>query len=445
MASFIGIIVGSLVALFLNILYYSEEHRDALGLPYYFFLPFSLIITVWLIKTFAPSAEGHGTEKVIEAVHKYNGKISISVIPVKLLATVITILSGGSVGKEGPSAQIGAGAASAFASLFKFNNKDRKVLAVCGISAGFAAVFGTPIAGAIFGVEVLIIGIIMYDVLLPSFVAGFASFTTAQFLGINFTYYDLRFFHTSDINLDLILQVMIGAIFFGIVSDFFITTVKKTENSMKNFSMNPYLKAFLSGILLIGLVWIFGDKYLGLGLVTIKDALSSFSANAANAEWYDFIIKTLFTSITLGGGGSGGVITPIFFVGATSGHLFGSLIGENINLFAAIGFVAVLAGTTNTPIASTIMAVELFGIEIAHYAALGAIISFLITGHRSIYSSQKLGMSKSDMLDVIQGDSIDQTEINIDKKKFLSSLSVKERLRVKKELLNSKRKNLTKE
>jgi len=168
-SSIIGIVIGAGVTLFLKILQFSEQSQDLLPFKYYYLLPFALLLTVWLVKKFAPDAEGHGTEKVIEAVHKKSGKIEIAVIPVKLVATVLTVFSGGSVGKEGPAAQIGGGMASFVSDLFHFSKEDRKKLVVCGIGAGFASVFGTPIAGAIFGVEVLVIGLIRYDVLLPSF------------------------------------------------------------------------------------------------------------------------------------------------------------------------------------------------------------------------------------------------------------------------------------
>ena len=133
----------------------------------------------------APDAEGHGTEKIIEAVHQRSGKIRLMVVPVKLVATVITIAFGGSAGKEGPAAQIGAAVSSAFSDLLRFDSKDRKKLVICGISAGFATVFGTPIAGAIFGVEVLFVGGMLYDVLLPSFVSGIVAFQVSSALGIN--------------------------------------------------------------------------------------------------------------------------------------------------------------------------------------------------------------------------------------------------------------------
>jgi H+/Cl- antiporter ClcA len=206
----IGIMIGALVTLFLKILHISEQSQLMLPFKYYYLLPFALLLSVWVVKKFAPDAEGHGTEKVIEAVHKKDGKIDVAVIPVKLFATVLTLFAGGSAGKEGPGAQIGAGAASLVSEIFHFSKNDRKKLVICGISAGFASVFGTPIAGAIFGVEVLFIGLILYDVLLPSFIAGFAAFFTAQYFGTHYTYFDIRFFDNVTLNLSLIFKV-IGA------------------------------------------------------------------------------------------------------------------------------------------------------------------------------------------------------------------------------------------
>ena len=149
----------------------------------FFLLPVGLFLSVVLTKYLAPDAEGHGTEKVIEAVHKHSGKINAAVVPVKIIATIITLASGGSAGKEGPCAQIGAGLSSIFADLFRFNESERKKLVICGISGGFAAVFGTPIAGAIFGVEVLFAGSILYDVLLPSFISGIMAYQVSKSLG----------------------------------------------------------------------------------------------------------------------------------------------------------------------------------------------------------------------------------------------------------------------
>ncbi|WP_456323281.1 chloride channel protein [Hydrogenimonas sp.] len=440
LSSLVGVIIGAIVTLFLKILQISEESRADLPFHYYYLLPIAIPLTVWVVKTFAPSAEGHGTEKVIEAVHKRYGKIDVKVIPVKLLATVMTIFAGGSVGKEGPGAQIGAGVASSLSDLLKFSPEDRKKLVICGISAGFAAVFGTPIAGAIFGVEVLIIGVILYDVLLPSFIAGFAAFTTAQFLGIEYTYFDIRFYQNVALDLPLILQVVAAGLFFGIVSDILVTTVSFTHRSIKKIPLNPYLVAFVAGLSLVILAWIFGDRYLGLGLETIKDTLNPDPYFSKELPWYAFLLKTLFTSLTLGAGGSGGIVTPIFYIGATSGHLFGQLIGgEHIALFAALGFVSVLAGATNAPIAATIMAVELFGLEIAHYAALSAVISFLITGHRSVFPSQILAMKKSEMLEVKVGEVIEKAEVDLEKNEIGRIRDIKERIRARREKLKEQK------
>ncbi|WP_286336921.1 chloride channel protein [Hydrogenimonas cancrithermarum] len=441
LSSVVGIMIGTIVTLFLKILQIAETSRSEIPFHYYYILPFALFLTVWAVRTFSPSAEGHGTEKVIEAVHKNHGKINIAVIPVKLFATVMTIFAGGSVGKEGPGAQIGAGAASWLSDILKFTPEDRKKLVICGISAGFASVFGTPIAGAIFGVEVLIIGVILYDVLLPSFIAGFAAFTTAQFLGIEYTYFDIRFYQNVSLDIPLILQVVLAGLFFGFVSDIVVTSVSFSAKMIKKIPYHPYVIAFFGGLLLVALAYLFGDRYLGLGLETIKDTLNPDPYFSRDLPWYAFLLKTLFTSITLGVGGSGGIITPIFYIGATSGHMFGQLIGgEHIALFAALGFVSVLAGATNAPIAATIMAVELFGLEIAHYAALSAVISFLITGHRSVFPSQILAMKKSEMLEVKVGEVIEHAVVDLEEKEVGRIRDIRERLRVRRERLKEQKK-----
>lgn len=432
LSSAVGIMIGALMSIFLKLLHSAEDSRSLLPFDYYYLLPFALMLTIWIVKTFDPSATGHGTEKVIEAVHKKDGFINVKVIPVKLVATIITIFAGGSVGKEGPGAQIGAGAASFASTILHFSKKDRKKLVICGISAGFASVFGTPIAGAIFGIEVLIIGVIMYDVLLPSFIAGFAAFTTAQFLGVEYTYYDIDFFRSLDLDLALIGKVVLAGIFFGVVSDSFITVVHKIEAIIKKIPYNVYLKAFVAGTIMVVLTLLISDKYLGLGLDTISNALLAETVLSDSVNWYDFILKTLFTSLSLGAGGSGGIITPVFYVGATSGVAFGHIIGDNIALFAALGFVSVLAGTTNSPIASIIMAVELFGTQISHYAAVSVVIAFLMTGHRSVFPSQRIDkFSKAENIEIGEESDIEHAPISVNMKDIEKIKHIRSKLRYK--------------
>lgn len=177
--------------------------------------PLALFLSALIIKFLAPDAEGHGTEKVIEAIHKDNGIIKAAVVPVKLVATIITIALGGSAGKEGPCAQIGAGIASTFARMFRFDAHDRKKLVICGISAGFASVFGTPIAGALFGVEVLFVGTILYGVMLPSFIAGIISYNVSSAFGIRYFHHAL----TATLNFSAVFfyQIILAGVFFGCV------------------------------------------------------------------------------------------------------------------------------------------------------------------------------------------------------------------------------------
>ncbi|MBI5640524.1 MAG: chloride channel protein [Nitrospirae bacterium] len=395
LSSCIGVIVGVSTAIFLGLLHKGIALVE--GRPYYYFLiPVGLLTSTLLVKYFAPDARGHGTEKIIEAVHRNSGKIKLSVVPVKLLATVITISCGGSAGKEGPAAQIGAALCSGFADLFRFGKRDRRKLVICGISAGFATVFGTPIAGAIFGVEVLFVGGLLYDVLLPSFVAGIVGYQISSALGVAYFHQPLNFIPV--FSSLFFLKVCAAGIFFGMFSLLFIEMLKIFEKLSHKMPIRDEGKALMGGLSLVVLTFFISNRYLGLGLETIKN-----SVEGNTLPWYASVMKILFTSVTLSFGGSGGIITPIFFVGSAAGNLIGRLPGFDLSVFSAVGMVSVLAGAANTPISASIMAMELFGPELAPYAAVSCVISFLMTGHRSVYPSQILSISKSSSLTVKKG------------------------------------------
>ena len=395
LASCAGVLVGLSTTVFLKALGFSIA--AASGYQYYYLLlPAALFLTALIVKYLAPDAEGHGTEKIIEAVHQRSGKIRLMVVPVKLVATIITIAFGGSAGKEGPAAQIGAAVSSAFSGLLRFNDSDRKKLVICGISAGFAAVFGTPIAGAIFGVEVLFVGGMLYEVLLPSFVAGIVAFQVSSALGITYFHEPIQFVPL--FSSLFFLKVCAAGIFFGLCSLLLIELLRLFERTSHRLKIWPPLKGLLGGTILVLLTFLFSTRYLGLGLDTIKDALEG-----GVVPGVAFLLKIVFTAITLGFGGSGGIITPIFFVGATAGNLFGSVLGFDVAVFSAIGMIALLAGAANTPISASIMAIELFGPAIGPYAAVACVISFLMTGHRSVYPSQVLSLTKSSSLVVAHG------------------------------------------
>lgn len=394
LASCAGVLVGISTTVFLKLL--GRGIALAGSIPYYVSLPAALFLSSLIVRYLAPEAEGHGTEKVIEAIHKKSGKINPLVIPVKLLATIITIACGGSAGKEGPCAQIGAGVSSVFASLLRFDDRDRRKLVICGISAGFSTVFGTPIAGAIFGVEVLAVGGLMYEVLLPSFIAGIVGFQVSSSLGITYFHEPLAF--VPIFSSAFFIKVCISGIFFGLCSLFFIEIMRLVDKGSRRIRIWPPLKGLIGGGILAGMAWILTGRYLGLGLETIKESIEGGVIPAGG-----FILKMIFTAVTLAFGGSGGVVTPIFFIGATAGNTFGAAFGFDPMIFAAIGMVSLLAGAANTPISASIMAVELFGPEVGPYAAVACVISFLMTGHRSIYPSQVLSMAKSSSLSVSTG------------------------------------------
>lgn len=392
LAAFVGTLVGASTALFLVLL---RRGIDFMGhYPYFFLLlPIALFLSSLLVRFFAPEAEGHGTEKVIWAIHRKEGRIDPRVVPIKLIATIITIASGGSAGKEGPCAQIGAGLASVFSDLIRLSPYDRKKLVICGIAAGFAGVFGTPIAGALFAVEVLFLGQLLYDVLYPSFVAGIVAYHVTTRLGITYFHHTLTLVPALDEW--IFLKVLLAGLFFGAVALGLILLLEWIESVFKRWTVWKPWKAAAGGVLLVALTLTAGKLYLGLGLSGIEQAVEGKGLPAGAFFW-----KSLMTAVTLGSGGSGGILTPIFFIGAAAGDLWGQLMSMDRGTFAAIGMMAVLAGTTNTPIAASVMAIELFGPLLASYAAVACVTSFLITGHRSVYPSQIIGVAKSESIQV---------------------------------------------
>lgn len=395
LAIFVGIVVGSATAVFLELLDAGCAASEKIN-RYYFLMPIAFFISSYVILKLAPDAEGHGTEKVIQAIHQKSGKIDIKVVPVKLFATLITIIFGGSAGKEGPCAQIGAGIASFFSKIFKMDEMDRKKFVVCGVSAGFAGVFGTPVAGAVFAAEVLYVGKFSYVVLLPSLIASYVSYFVNKYLGIHHHTYMINFAKSNEIK--MFINMIVFGIFIGLVAMLFIRILTIIEESFAE-KMNIYkpLKGIIGGVIIVLIVIIAGGntEFIGLGTGVIDKAISGDKIMSGS-----FIVKMFTTSITLGSGGSGGILTPIFYIGATAGNTWAQIIHGNIALFTSVGMVAFLAACANTPLAAIIMAMELFGINVASYASVACVISYLMVGHKSVYPTQILAISKSASLNM---------------------------------------------
>jgi H+/Cl- antiporter ClcA len=402
LATIVGGMVGASTTFFLTALGWSIAYMDRFSYSF-LLLPVALFLSGALIKYLAPDAEGQGTDKVIEAVHKRSGKIDGMVVPVKLVATIITIATGGSAGKIGPCAQIGGGLSSLFADFLHFEDQDRRKLVICGISAGFASVFGTPIAGAIFGVEVLFVGSILYDVLLPSFVSGIVGYQVASGLGITYFHSPLKF--APIFSNSFFIEVVLAGIFFGLCSFLLIEILQYGKRLSEKIPLGLPWKGLIGGGILVALTLLYSKEFLGLGLETIQASLEG-----KGGVWYAFILKMVFTSLTLNFAGSGGIVVPILFIGATSGALIGGILHANIATFSAIGFVSLLAGATNTPVAASILSLELFGPEIAPYAGIACVISFLMTGHRSVHPTQVLAVRKSGSIQVEIGNELNNVQ-----------------------------------
>lgn len=370
---------------------------------YFVLLPFAMFVSSFLIKYLAPEADGHGTEKAIRAIHKNNGRIKLAVIPVKLVATVVTLSLGGSAGKEGPTTQIGAGAASGLASLLRLNDRDRKKLVICGMSAAFAAIFGTPVAAAIFAIEVLVVGKIRLNFLFPAFISAVAGWFIANiWIGPKIgTATEVFHLAVPEISFST-MGISLGAgLFFGLVALLLVLAMKYFEKFSHKIKIFKPLKGLIGGAVLVGLGFLVGTQYLGMGVGYFMNV-----ASGAPAQWYDFLIKILFTAITLSFGGSGGILTPIMFIGITSGSAFAGLFGLDYQFFAALGLLAVLASATNTPMACTVMAIEMFNPAFAVYAAIACPAAYLMTGHRSVYPTQLLAESKTSSILIADSEEI---------------------------------------
>lgn len=383
-AALTGAAVGLVAGGFLLALRWTMDAAGKLGIFHYLLLFPGLAASYFLVRLLAPQSAGHGTEAVIDAIHnKRRTLIDVKAVPVKIVATIITISSGGSVGIEGPCAQIGSGVSYVLGKIFNLDEADMKKIIVCGIAAGFCAVFGTPVTGAIFAVEVLFVGQIFYDVLLPALISGIVGFFTASVIGAgHLPFYAVQIPELAPL---IFIQVLLAGVFFGLISIMNIEGIHAVNGLFKRYGVTSWKRPLAGAVILIAIGLIFGKDYLGLGSDVIQSMVSGKASHP-----FGFIIKIAAMGVTLSAGGCGGEITPTFFIGASSGLLFSFLSGIDPTLGAALGVCAVLAASTNTPISGTVLAMELFGAPIAAFAGLACAVSYLVVGHRSLYPTQVL-------------------------------------------------------
>ena len=385
-----GLLVGMTSTGFVVLLHLCIESLEQFSWTYWL-LPLGLASSAWMTSALAPEAGGQGVERVIRAIHLQSGKISWRVIPAKICATMLTIGTGGSAGNVGPCVQIGSGLASFVADVLQFDASDRKTLVICGLSAGFAAIFGTPLAGAFFGIEALFVGSLAYHVLFPSVVAAMIGSMTATLLGMPTLGFVTAPFPVMDARL-LFLAIVSGAVF-GLCAMVFVECVNGAKRLTYYLPSSPLLQGAIGGSLLLGISWLASPEVLGLGTQTIQRAL-----DGGTILWALMLGKILSTALTLNTGGSGGIVLPICFVGATSGSALGWIMGQDAGLFAALGLAGLLAGAINTPITAVLLGMELFGVASGPYLILSCTIAFLLSGHRSAIPTQLLQFKKAPAL-----------------------------------------------
>lgn len=397
----VSFVTGSMVALFLWLLDLATTTRWQ-HLWLIFLLPAAGLLITFLYKTYGKSVEA-GNNLIMDEIHKPGGGIPARMTPLVLVSTIITHLFGGSAGREGTAVQMGGSISALFSKWYRLKHDDKKILLMCGMAAGFGAVFGTPVTGAIFAMEVLAIGRIKYDALIPCFIASVLADITCAAYGIHHTQYKIVFIQTAasklpfiHFDLSLLAKAIAAGVAFGLAGFFFAQLSHLIKTGSRQYLKNQWLIPIVGGVVVVAISYALGTfDYLGLGVTNPRNGVSIVSSfSAGGVEYFSWFWKLLLTAITLGTGFKGGEVTPLFFIGAALGNIIATVSGAPVDLFAGLGFIAVFAAATNTPLACTIMGVELFGANNVLFYAVACFTAYYFSGHSGIYSAQKIAVVK---------------------------------------------------
>ena len=343
-----------------------------------------------------------GTRLIIDEIHLAGGGVPARMAPLVFLGTLVTHLFGGSAGREGTAVQMGGSIASAFERLalrrfghrsLQFSEAERQELLQAGIAAGFGAVFGTPWTGAVFAIEVLAVRRFGLLSIVPCLLAAFVGHWTVALWHVHHTAYphiDLAQLGLAHVDVVTLGEVAIAAIAFGLASWLFLFCAHGVSSLSKRFVSVPWLRPVIGGCIVIALTYAVGTRdYLGLGVTSPTGGVSIVSSfRDGGAQPFTWLFKTAFTTVTVGTGFKGGEVTPLFFVGAALGNSIATLLHAPVALFAALGFVAVFGAAANTPVACTIMGLELFGIDPIIYLAVACTLAFLTSGQSGLYGKR---------------------------------------------------------
>jgi len=378
LATFVGLFVGGISTLFGHLLLFVNSYRYAHE-QVVWLLPLAGLAIVFLYRV-SDSANPRGTNLVIEAARSEE-KLPARMAPLIFVSTILTHLCGGSAGREGAALQLGGSLGQLLGDKLRIEEENRNIMVMCGMSAGFSALFGTPIAAAIFPLGLASIGMIYYTALVPCTISSLVSYWVALYFGLSPERFHLAAFETTPI---LALRVVLLAVLCAVVSILMCAVLHQTGKLFQSIFPNQYLRIVVGGSLVCLAAALFGRDYLGAGMHIIERAIEGEATPAA------FLLKLLFTAVTLGAGYKGGEIVPTLFVGATFGCTAGGLLGIPPSLAAALAMIAVFCGVTNCPLVSLLLAFELFDFACPELFLLAAAVSYMLSGYRSLYSAQKI-------------------------------------------------------
>lgn len=385
LAGLTGALAGSASAFFLASLDWVTHLREA-NHWLIWLLPVGGLV-VGLSYHYLGTGVAKGNNLLLEELHSPKQVIPAKMAPLVLFGTLVTHLVGGSAGREGTAVQMGGALAHQLGPLFGLRPRDRRMLLVMGISAGFASVFGTPLAGAIFALEVLALGSMRYDALVPAFFSAYIAHYVCMLCGATHTAFHIGTVPPMN-GLAFGCTIALGIVFGLVARSFSALTHFFSGLFQKSIGYAP-LRPVAGGIVLAAAIALLGTtRHIGLGVPVIAEA---FGHSAAPA---DFLLKIILTAFTLGAGFKGGEVTPLFFIGATLGSTLAGIMPLPVGLLAGMGFVAVFAGATNTPVACLLMGIELFGSPAAGYLGLACVVAYLFSGHTGIYGAQLVGTAK---------------------------------------------------
>lgn len=380
----VGCVVGGIGTLFSYSVEMATRYRTANPWMVWF-LPAGGLLIVFCYKH-SKMAENKGTDTILESIRSQE-YVSGKMAPLIFISTIITHLFGGSAGREGAALQLGGSIGFQIGRVLDLDENDLRIITMCGMSAGFSALFRTPLAATVFAMEVVSVGVMYYSALVPCVIASIIGYSISGYFGMPAPYYNIS--GIPSLNILPVFQVIILAALCAGLSALFCIALHRSGAIYRKYIKNQYIRIAVGGILMIALTCLFHTTdYLGAGMNIIRDAMT------INTRPEAFLLKIIFTVVTLGAGYKGGEIVPAFFVGATFGNTIGGLIGLNPSLGGAIGLMAVFCGVVNCPVTSFVISIELFGMKGALYFLIAAAVSYMLSGYYGLYSNQKIVYSK---------------------------------------------------